>query len=351
MGIILFSFSLFIYIFFKPRNYTLNYEINGYKVTEEYNLKYKLYYFKIENEVYTYDFVKEYKYNISRKLISKIDIDDNCVKVYIENEDLTLCAFSDENNYYQELLTNNTNEKITTKNNIDVYNYFNNTYIVWNYQGIDVLSENDYKNIKLFNTDIYNNNLMGLVNNFLVFPNYEDDYEYQELIALNIKTGKKTIIKLADEIASDSYISGVYKNSVFIIDRKNKKEYEVNLFWKKVREIGNENKDGKIYYLNAFKEVGIDEIIDNNLYFEYDTPYQYEIKDSILYLSYLDHSILTKVDDFTNGHIIKIIDDTIYYLIDDTLYLYSPSLGRVKLLQNFEWNFNFENKIFIINNI
>lgn len=351
ISIIVLSFSLFLYIFFKPQEYTLKYEINGYKITEQYNKKYKLYYFQVEDDVYTFDFVKNYKYSVDRRLISDIKTDDNCITPFIKGGYTNqLCAFNNENSYYQKLNIENIEEKISTKKDINVYNYQGNIYAIWNYKGLDVLSADQYQKINLFDEDVYNNNLIGLVNEYLILPNYDSGYEYQELIIINLKTGKQSVIKLDNEISSDSYVLGAYKKSLFIVDKKNKVEYEINPYLKKIRVVGNETKNGKIYYLDDFKEVSINKLVNNNLSFEFNAAYNYQVKDNILYLTYFDNKILTKVADFNNGHIIKTDNNEVYYLIGDTLYLYNPIKGNMKLLQKFEWNFNYENKIFIVAN-
>lgn len=346
--ILVLTFSFFLYMYLRPRDYTLTYELNGYKITEKYSKKYQIYYFKIEDEVYSFDFVKNYKYSPKRALIKRLAIDDNCVKPYTKNDALNKrCYFSNEDTSYQEVSIVNTSKEIETKNSIKVFNYLKNNYVIWNYKGLDILNEGDYNKIPLFSNDIYNNPIMVQINDLIVFPNYEDGYEYQELIILNIKTGKQKTMKLDKEISNDSYVLGTNKNSIFIIDRKNKIEYEINPYFKKIRIVGSETKMGKIYALKGFDKISINDLVNNTLAFEYLTPYNYEVIDNTLYLSYLDSNLLTKVSDFKKGHVISIKEDKVYYLIEDTLYLYSPEVGNIKLLQKFEWNFNYENKIFI----
>ena len=49
---------------------------------------------------------------------------------------------------------------------------------------------------------------------------------------------------------------------------------------------------------------------------------------------------------------LKIMDqnkDKVYFLSKDKLYVYSPLSGIKLLLENFEWNFNYENMIFVYN--
>lgn len=350
MAIIVLSLLIFIYNFFKPRDYTLNYQVSDYKITEKYLKKYHTYYFQITDEVYSFDFTQKSKYTIDRKLITKLVTDDNCITPYFKNKTTNkVCAFNNEDAYYEEVFNaNNSEELLTTKNNTKIYNYLNNLYAIWNYKGIDVLEKNNSRSLEIFNKDVYNNNLMVLLNEYLVFPNYNDGYEYEELIIINLNNLKKSIIKLDKSISNNSYILGTYKKSIFIVDRKNKIEYELNPYIKKIRVVGNENKMGKIYYLDGFDEISINDLVTNTLSFTYDSLYHYKVIDNTLYLTYFNSGLLTRVNDFDDGYAVKINDDKIYYLKSDTLYFYSPSTGNKVLLKNFEWHFNYENKIFIL---
>ncbi len=346
--IIVLAFSFFLFMYLRPRDYTLTYKINNYKITEKYLKEYKIYYFKIEDDIYSFDFVKNYKYSPKRELIYNLDVDDNCLKPYIKDDDLEeLCAYNNEDVSYQEINLINEETLLETKNDIKIFNYLNNIYTIWNYKGLDVLNSENYINVPLFDNDVYNNPLVAELNDLLVFPNYNETYEYKELIIFNIKTGKKSTMKLDYSISNDSYVLGTYKRSVFIVDKKNKKEYEINPYFKKMRIVGSETKMGKIYIIDDFRKINISELVKSNMSFEYLTPYNYQIIDGILYLSYLDENLLTKVNDFEKGHIITIDNKKIYYIIDDVLYLFSPETGNIKLLQKFEWNFNYENKIFV----
>ena len=40
-------------------------------------------------------------------------------------------------------------------------------------------------------------------------------------------------------------------------------------------------------------------------------------------------------------------DLNVYYISEDTLYKYNPFLGEEALLQYSEWNFNYQNMVFI----
>ena len=45
--------------------------------------------------------------------------------------------------------------------------------------------------------------------------------------------------------------------------------------------------------------------------------------------------------------IIRIKDNVIFYLKTDTVYAFEQLKGSIRLLTNFEWNFNYKNMIYI----
>ena len=52
----------------------------------------------------------------------------------------------------------------------------------------------------------------------------------------------------------------------------------------------------------------------------------------------------------TNKDVDKIINEnnnTIYYLVDEKLYMYNNIYGEILLISNFEWNFNNTNMIYL----
>ena len=83
--------------------------------------------------------------------------------------------------------------------------------------------------------------------------------------------------------------------------------------------------------------------------FTYQNNYKFSLKDNILYLSYLDNKIKTKISNNEVKEIVYINNDCIYYIADDSLYFYDLEYGETKLITYSEWNFNYNNMIFIYN--
>ena len=75
--------------------------------------------------------------------------------------------------------------------------------------------------------------------------------------------------------------------------------------------------------------------------------YNYTLEDNTLYKSVDRYKV--KVSNQKITEIVRIIDDTVYYLVDDTLYKYNEATGEVQLLKYKEWKYNYHNQIFIFN--
>ena len=71
------------------------------------------------------------------------------------------------------------------------------------------------------------------------------------------------------------------------------------------------------------------------------------MKDNYLYKSVDRYKV--KVSNQKITEIVRIINDTVYYLVDDTLYKYNEATGEEQLLKYKEWKYNYHNQIFIFN--
>ena len=124
------------------------------------------------------------------------------------------------------------------------------------------------------------------------------------------------------------------------MDEKEEKLYELVPHKMKFRQI-----KGKILKNNELLSVDIKDIINKNLEFEYDNIFKYEIINHKLYMVFNNTKLLLSNKDVDK--IVDVIDNEVYYLSQDSLYVYSKFKGEVKLLTNFEWSFNNNNIIFI----
>lgn len=344
---------------FKVKSYTIDYEISNYNVEETYNKDEKYYSFSIKKDDIIYNYMVFSNYLRGKEKITSIDTisKDNytCVIPKISNlTSIPLCKLNNKDIDFRliEDLKNQidssyylTNDNISQKDNLTIYNVLDN-YLLWNYKSFYKITSNNIEEISLFDKDVYDISLASIINNYLLIPNYDMGYNYNEFIIYNLDNNEKENWKIKYDISMDSYILGTYDKSIYLVDRKNKVEYEIVPHKKKIRIVGNADKLGTIYE-NGWKNITINKLINENYKFTYDNIYEYKIIDNILYRLNKKNNQLLQISLQKNMKIISSSDDHVYYLIEDTLFCYNEKYGEQKIITNFEWNFNNENMIFI----
>ncbi len=347
--LLLILFVIFLIILYKPYSYNKTYKIDNYSITETYDKDNKIYKFIIDDNIVKYAYIVNNKYTSKRKLINKIDTyskeDEVCI-IPISNNITFYPLCSKDNIVYTY---NNSNIKdiydyeevsgIDRKyNNIKEYYLNNKKYLIYNYKGFYLIGDN--KEIKLFNKDIYNIDLVYELNNKLIIPDYNNNYYFDKLYVINILNGRKKEIRLEEKISFDSVFLGDYKNSIYLLDKKEEKEYKIDIKKLKIEET-----DFYILDNNKLVKSNFKYISNNNIVFPKDSLYRYEIIDNYLY-EIIDNNKI-KLSNNKVDKIIKENNSTVYYLVKDNLYMYNNKKGEVLLLNYFEWNFKNTNMIFI----
>ena len=135
------------------------------------------------------------------------------------------------------------------------------------------------------------------------------------------------------------------KNKVYLFDKKNMLEYFIDLKKKKVMKVS-KKEIGK-YYDGTLKDIALSKLKYTNMYFDYKNIVNYVVDNNKLYKYYnnsKEKMMLTNID---VKSIISCNDEKVYYLSNDSLYSYDEQNGNVLLLSNFDWKFNYLNRIFI----
>jgi len=343
--------GMFFVVRFKSYDYEVNYNVNEFKVIESYSTESSEYKFIIKNSNKEFPYKFKNDYITTKELIESIKIynneDETCIlpisnkisfyPICYKDNSLTYYNLSNTNvdNFKYQQIKNN----IFDTDNIKVNNTNNNNYLLYNYTGFYYIANDKIKNIKLFEKDVYNIDLIYQLNEYLLIPNYNDNYYFTKLFVVNIKNGKVKEIKLEKEIAFDSIFLGDYKNKIYLLDKKEEKEYRINMNKLEVEEI-----EYTILKNNKLERVSFKEIANNNLLFDNKDEINYEIIDNKLYYIIDNYNIL--VTDKIVNKIIKQEGNTIYYLSQENLYMYNNTYGEVLLISNFEWNFNNTNMIY-----
>jgi hypothetical protein len=221
--------------------------------------------------------------------------------------------------------------------------------LVWSYKGFNYIKDGTSKKINIFKDDIYEIPLATKINNYIFVPNYEQKYNFNKAYIINLETHEVIDWKLKYEISFDSYILGTNDRSIYLIDRKNKKEYELVPEKQKMRVIAKKTQQGTLFKNGSMYKESMSKLITKDYSFTYNNLYNFITIDNILYLSYLDSPIKIKLSDQEITTIVHASKDNVYYLIKDTLYRYNLKYGETKIMKYSEWNINYKNLIFINN--
>ena len=153
---------------------------------------------------------------------------------------------------------------IYQKNLLDNYNYY-----IWNYKGILVLNNKTLKYQKILNYDLYDNIMATTVDKYYVLFENTDVNGIENVYYYDSRKSKLNKFKLKEKLAKDSYINGVVDNIIYVTDRKNQKEYKINISKKSIERIDNDV-NYIVYENNKKKEVSKSDFFMGEQYF--DTP-------------------------------------------------------------------------------
>ena len=74
----------------------------------------------------------------------------------------------------------------------------NDIVFVWNYRGFSVIDSQSDSEISLFSKDIYQPSLISRVKSYLIIPDYEQEYFFNRVYIVDMKTKKTTISDLEE---------------------------------------------------------------------------------------------------------------------------------------------------------
>jgi len=359
IGLIVVAFIFFFVFYLVPKEYEVTYKIGDYTIIEKYFRNEKYYYFEISLDEFEYTLLGEFGYQRRRRLITEIEEfkedDINCILPKIRGEiTYPLCYKGDERVSFS-LIRNTKLDRLYKVNNEEINNsfkdinisaYLDKAYLLRHYRGFYYISRDEKREINLFNRDIYDMPLVGMVNNFLFIPDYNNLHSFKSAYIINMKTGRYEKWNLDYEIYFTAYFMGAVQNSIYIFDAKTRNQYEIVPHRKRMRIVNERGRSPRIYR-NGWETVSIDTLVAREQKFSFPSLYNYEVKNGKLMLSFSVDDVGMRVSDLIDIKIIHQDRDTIYYLKDDKLYAFNPFKGEVLLMQYFEWNFNKNNMVFI----
>ncbi len=351
--ILIVIFILFLIFLIKPKNYTQEYTINNVNITESFNKKKKSYYFAFNYKNINLDMLYNSNYKNHRTFIKDINViedkDNFCLIPSGDTFDfIPICYDNKKSTHYTMVNAKlkdqldkkyfSQTKKITTYQDIEIYSN-DYSYYIWNYNGFYYINSNQNTKIDIFKKELYTINLIGYTEDYLVIPDYDSDYTFHNFYTL--QKGKLKKHSLNRDIYFDSYYPGYEKNKLYIIDNKEECMYEFNA------QNGNLEKiKTKMLNKGNWEKANIKTLINQKKNFTYNTNINYTLIDNNIYLNYLNKKNKTIIA--TNvKNIVKIDNEDIFYLKEDSLYHFNPTKGEKLLLKYFEWNFNYENMIYI----
>lgn len=339
-------FILFLYSYFSASDYSLNYQINDVKIEETYVKEHKLYHFIFTYNDLEYSVISSDKYTNKRKLINDISIEEEDSKIcLIPKSDIInvypICSMDKELISYQyndEIKMNNKE----TFNNINIYDYDSKNYLLWNYSKFLFLNENKKDEIKLFTKEVYSLNLIMQYKNYLVVPDYDNNYSFNKLYMIDVDKLKVNNISLRYDIYFDSNFLGYKDKLIYLYDKKQEQEYYINTKKGKIYRTSN-----KILINGDWEKASTHKLKNENATFQNDIFYKYKIIDNKLYGYIFDNEYMTKITSQEVKKIVKQDGLNLYYISENVLYKYNPNEGIKALLSYSEWDFNYNNMIFI----
>ena len=362
--VILLLFSFWLLKRNSASSYSLEYKIESYDISENYDKEKKSYYFEIKENNLKYNFIKETKYIKKKKLIKSIrkieENDTSCLLVESNLNIYPICRNKEEqidyhlvNNSLKEELKDYFKEKEAEESDYKQYLLYNqeDKIIVWNYKGFIYFEEVNIEEFPVFNKDIYDIPLATRINEYILIPDYEQDYSFNKIYRINLKKKKIDSWTLKENISFDSYIVGTNNKSIFLVDNKNKIEYELAPHKKKIRIVGSEKKNGIIFKEGKEESISIIKLTREKVEFLYKNNYTFTLNNKKLYLSYMDASIKERISDKEVDKIIKVENEVVYYLVKDTLYKFNKEYGETKVIKYADWEFHHDNLIFFYNEI
>ena len=368
-------------IFIKERYTT--YKIDNYSIEEHYYLTdYHYYDIVIKNKNNKYVYTLKQNFHKKNKIIKNINTyksnDVVCIipeyKKEIQNEIYCNKNNQQASNYY--LLKNKDFKQIINKakkyniilpsNSDTKYKYKqintyrkniedNTKYILWNYKGIYIASNSDTKYVQFFDYDLYDNIMSTVVGDYYVLFENSSVKGIEKIYYYNLKKEKLKIYKPKEIISKDSYINGVVDNYIYVTDKRNKKQYKINIKQEKIEEIDNNQtnyivyENGKIRSLNKSDFFIENQLYDNKL----KKTDSIESRKEGNYYYYLDNNTMYKsLKNSKNKEVLFSLEGIVDWYLNrseivlissNTLYSYNDIQGLRKIITSNELIYNYKN--------
>lgn len=376
--------------YFKTSHH-VEYDISGYMVEEDYIKKSgKDYYLiKASKDGKEYIFNAQNEFNKNEKIIKEIipyDTDDiSCATIiYTNNSSSTPLCYKDKilHSYisvenepgmseYLKQLNKYAEDKITPSDEsyVFAYNeiYKNNLYknediIMYNYKNIIKINGERTMTFDFSNKDVFKNEYGTLVGKYYVIPKMRNSIEFSHYLIVDLEKETVEEIDLAKEvsakISSQMYVNGIYNSNLYIFDKSNLVQYEINPDKGEIKVVGNKDKKGIVYKNGQEEEIGVYTLNNEKVTFTENYDAYKEIDYDQIFLTsngavYVKEGVFYKVyNNYLKNPIylfeakdvqdVKVKEDNIYYINDQFLYRYND-YGNVRILKREQFKYDYTN--------
>ena len=377
---------------------------NVYEITDEgatfevseksnFNLALNSYDYDVTIDDTTFSFKIFKNYNKASKVLEKIeyyteeDTNFKCILPIFKDDEIFLdmmCYDGESYNYYFNIKGKNENldkfvssieeydinqfvddasKQIIEELNVLPENLVEHHYISFNnYRGVYIVSDSFNSrvyNISLFNKDVYKQELGQFVDRYYVIPDYSKEHEFNEIEVVDLVSLDTKTIGSDHMISFDSYIQGVVDNKVYLYDKDNAVQYEIDPSketivrlssneikyydgqWKTMTqaEANDEKKfiTDKVDYVDE-QYVRIDKSHDDFGYY-----YLYKKngnKYDVYRMSTQDNKGLIYIFTTSSLNYIRYVEDYVYYIDGNQVKVYNDKFGVRRLIEYNELNFN-----------
>lgn len=358
--LILIVFIIIMMFFMRKKDYSIKYKKDGYDIKESYNKKLGIYQFSLKNGDKLYEFTILSKQKKNKKLIQnveayekehfscillksdKLNIYPNCY----EGDDAISYSLVGDEDFEQFFKGEKPKFKKDKFDNVKINTLLGKSVAIWDNWGFMFISEDKKKSVDFLKNETYYDNLSYSNGRYVIIPDYDQKYSFDKYFTLDMKKGKISKWKLDEEISFNIYYLGTHDEKIYLIDRKNNKEFELNPKKKKMELESSKDGYGKVWN-NKWESISMVKLVNNNYFFENDQPFEFILNDDKLYMRQYKSENDILITDKKVDKIVYINEDEVCYLVGDKLYHYSLRYGEVLMVTYSEWNFNKENPIYI----
>lgn len=254
--------------------------------------------------------------------------------------------------------------------NVTLYkkNLVEGHYMVVNeYKGI-IQVYSDYtrgmKFVKLFDKDVYNPKLVATVGKYYVISDYDSEHSFNKFNIVNILDGSNKVLSVNYKISFDSYVQGVIGGNIYLLDRDNSVQYEIDAQKGTINQTFTPHTFFKYYDGGKWENINIDAAVVKDYIFKNETDevttegydktikvggeksgYIYMLKKNgkrydVYRANVQNQNIITYLFTTDNLDRVRFVDEYVYYSLDNDVYVYADHMASRKVFTHKEFEFN-----------